>query len=256
MKNIAVVTGASGGLGKEFVKLLLNYSDIDEIYALARSGEKLNNLKAEYGKKIKPYIIDLSCINKIKAFGEYLKSNGVNIKFLINNAGYGKFGDYNDLSVDESVNMIDLNISAVVAMGLTCIPYMGKDSHIINIASQAGFQPLPYMNIYASTKAFVKNYSRGLNVELKDRGITVTAVCPGWIKTDFYKRADIGAKKNITDFSFMTTPERVAKQALKDVQRGKDISVCGIYVNICRFLTKIFPEKLVMTVWIFMQKLR
>ena len=97
MKNIAVVTGASGGLGKEFVKLLLNYSDIDEIYALARSGEKLDNLKAEYGEKIKPYIIDLYCIDKIKVFGEYLKSNGVNIKYLINNAGYGKFGDYNDL---------------------------------------------------------------------------------------------------------------------------------------------------------------
>lgn len=255
MKNIAVVTGASGGLGKEFVKLLLNYPDIDEIYVLARSEEKLDILKTEYGEKIKPYIIDLSCIDKIKEFEEYLKSNNVKIKFLINNAGYGKFGDYNDLSLDESINMIDLNVSAVVAMGLTCIPYMERNSHIINIASQAGFQPLPYMNIYAATKAFVKNYSRALNIELKDKGITVTAVCPGWIKTDFYKRADIGAKKNITDFSFMTTPYRVAKQALKDAFKGKDVSVCGMYVNLCRLMTKIFPEKLVMRVWLFMQKL-
>ena len=91
--------------------------------------------------------------------------------------------------------MINLNISAVVALGLYCIPYMKPGSHIINIASQASFQPLPYQNIYSSTKAFVRNYTRALNVELKDRRITATAVCPGWIDTGLYERGLIGAKK-------------------------------------------------------------
>lgn len=83
--------------------------------------------------------------------------------------------------------MIHVNIDAVVAMGLVCIPYMKKGSHLINIASQASFQPLPYQNIYSSTKSFVRNYSRALNVELKEKGIYVTAVCPGWIKQTFIR---------------------------------------------------------------------
>ena len=81
-----------------------------------------------------------------------------------------------------------MNIDAVVAMGLVCIPYMKKGSHLINIASQTSFQPLPYQNIYSSTKSFVRNYSRALNVELKEKLFMFTAVCPGWIKTDLYKR--------------------------------------------------------------------
>jgi len=92
--------------------------------------------------------------------------------------------------------MIDLNISGVVAMGLVCIPHMKKGSHILNIASQASFQPLPYQNIYSSTKAFVRNYTRALNVELREKGITATAVCPGWMKTGLYDRGIIDAKKS------------------------------------------------------------
>ena len=102
--------------------------------------------------------------------------------------------------------MIDLNISAVVALGLVCIPYMEKGSHIINIASQASFFPLPYQNIYSSTKAFVRNYTRALNVELKSRGIYATAVCPGWMKTGLFDRGLIGAKNGTNKFSGMVTP--------------------------------------------------
>ena len=84
--------------------------------------------------------------------------------------------------------MIDLNIRALVAMGLICLPYMPKGAHLINIASQASFFPLPYQNIYSSTKAFVRHYTRALNVELKDKGVSATAVCPGWISTGLFER--------------------------------------------------------------------
>jgi len=94
--------------------------------------------------------------------------------------------------------MIDLNISSVVAMELVCIPYMTQGSHIINIASQAAFQPLPHQNIYSSTKSFVRNYTRALNVELKDKGITATAVCPGWMKTGLFDMA-VAAKNKKAD---------------------------------------------------------
>ena len=256
MKNIAIVTGASSGLGKEFVKLLVNNKDIDNIYVLARNQDKLNKLKADYGNKIIPYPADLSDINNIKAFGKHLEQESVNIKVLINNAGFAKFCSYDDISVEESLNMINLNVSGVVAMGLVCIPFMSKGSHIINIASQASFQPLPYQNIYSSTKSFVKNYSRALNVELKEKGITVTAVCPGWIKTNLYDRGCINAKKATTNFVHMVTPDVVAKKALKDAYKNKDISLYGIYVNACGILSKLLPERLVMKIWLLQQKIK
>jgi len=195
----------------------------------------------------------LSNPNNIKNFGDFLKRENSNIKILINNAGFAKFCSYNDISIDETLNMINLNISGVVAMGLVCIPFMSKGSHIINIASQASFQPVPYQNVYSATKSFVKNYSRALNVELKEKGIIVTAVCPGWIKTNLFDRGCINAKKGTKKFAYMAMPDIVAKKALKDAYNNKDISVYGLYVNTCRFLSKILPEKLVMKIWLMMQ---
>jgi short-subunit dehydrogenase len=256
MKNTAIVTGASSGLGKEFVKLLIDDKNIDEILVLARSKDKLDKLKVDYGNKIKPYPIDLSDTNNIKTFGKYLEEEKVNIALLINNAGFAKFCSYDDISIDESLNMINLNVSGVVAMGLVCIPFMNKNSHIINIASQASFQPLPYQNVYSSTKVFVKNYSRALNVELKEKGISVTAVCPGWIKTNLFERGCINAKKGTTKFAYMVTPDVIAKKALKDAYKNKDISVYGLYVNFCRFLSKFLPEKVVMKIWLSQQGIK
>ena len=255
-KKTAIVTGASSGLGKEFVRLLVCDEKFDEIYVLSRNEEKLNNLKAEFGEKIKPYIIDLSDIEKIKNFGRFIEEQNVEIKLLINNAGFAKFCSYDEISLDESINMINLNISGVVAMGLVCIPFMEKCSHIINISSQAAFQPVPYQNIYSSTKSFVKNYSQALNTELKEKGIKVTAVCPGWIKTNLFERACINAKKAPKRFEFMVKPEIIAEQALKDAYAGKDISIYGFYVNFCRLFSKFMPEKWVMKVWLFMQGIK
>ena len=194
-KNIAIVTGASSGLGKEFVKLLSVKKGLDEIWIISRNEEKLKKIQKRYGEKIVVYPMDLSSLENIKTFGENPSLKNCNIRYLINNAGFAKFCSYDDISIDESINMIDLNISGVVAMGLVCIPHMKKGSHILNIASQASFQPLPYQNIYSSTKAFVRNYTRALNVELREKGITATAVCPGWMKTGLYDRGIIDAKK-------------------------------------------------------------
>lgn len=175
------------------------------------------------------------------------------IKYLINNAGFAKFCSYDDITIEESLNMIDLNISAVVAFGLICIPYMEKGSHIINIASQSSFFPLPYQNIYSSTKAFVRNYSRALNVELQEKQITATAVCPGWMKTELFDRGIVGAKKGTNKFSGMVTPDVVAKKALDDVRKGKDISVYGIYVKFTHLLSKLTPQKMMMKIWLMQQ---
>ena len=253
MKKIAIITGASTGLGREFVKLINDKNEIDEIWAIARHEDKLSKLRKQMGKKIKPISMDVSNRTQIEKFGKILTESNVEVRYLINNAGYAKFCSYGDLGVEESLNMIDLNIGGVVAMGLVCIPYMPKGSHIINIASQAAFQPLPYQNLYSSTKAFVRNYTRALNVELKDRGITATAVCPGWIKTNLYDRADIGASKATKRFCGMTTPDKVAKKAMTDANRGKDISIYSLYVNFCHIGAKLLPQQVMMKLWLIQQ---
>ena len=254
-KNIAIVTGASSGLGKEFVKLLSAKKGLDEIWIISRNEEKLKKIQKRYGEKIVVYPMDLSSLENIKTFGENPSLKNCNIRYLINNAGFAKFCSYDDISIDESINMIDLNISGVVAMGLVCIPHMKKGSHILNIASQASFQPLPYQNIYSSTKAFVRNYTRALNVELREKGITATAVCPGWMKTGLFDRGVIGAQKGTNHFSGMVTPDVVAAKALRDAKKENDISVYGLYVKTTHLLSKFIPQKLMMKVWLRQQKI-
>lgn len=253
MKKIAIITGASTGLGREFVKLINDRNEIDEIWAIARHQDKLDHLRRQMGAKIRPISMDVSNRKRIEEFGFMLSESGAEVHYLINNAGYAKFCSYDDLNVEESLNMIDLNIGGVVAMGLVCIPSMPSGSHIINIASQAAFQPLPYQNLYSSTKAFVRNYTRALNVELKDRGITATAVCPGWLKTHLYERANIGAAKATRRFCGMTTPDKVAKKAMADADCGKDISIYSLYVNFCHIGAKLLPQKLMMKFWLMQQ---
>lgn len=252
-KQIAIVTGASKGLGKEFVRLLVKENDITEIWAFSRNRDKLQQLSIEFGNKIRIIPMDLSNRNCFKELETLLKNEMAVIKYLINNAGFAKFCSYDDITIEESLNMIDLNISAFVALGLICIPYMEKGSHIINIASQASFFPLPYQNIYSSTKAFVRNYTRALNVELQEKQITATAVCPGWMKTELFDRGIVGAKKGTNKFSGMVTPDVVAKKALNDAKKGKDISVYGIYVKFTHLMSKLTPQKMMMKIWLMQQ---
>ena len=254
-KNIAIVTGASSGLGKEFVKLLSAKKGLDEIWIISRNEEKLKRFNNDTEKRSLS-IRWTSPLENIKTFfGKNPSLKNCNIRYLINNAGFAKFCSYDDISIDESINMIDLNISGVVAMGLVCIPHMKKGSHILNIASQASFQPLPYQNIYSSTKAFVRNYTRALNVELREKGITATAVCPGWMKTGLYDRGIIDAKKAATNFTNMVTPDVVAKKALTDAEHGKDMSVYSTYVKTCHTIAKLLPQKTMMKLWLIQQRL-
>ncbi len=252
-KTIAVITGASGGLGKEFVRILSDKRELDEIWAIARNESKLNELKTLYGNKVIVFSHDLSDKNFVCEFESKIKDANAEIKYLINNAGFAKFCSYNDISVAESLNMIDLNVSAAVAMGLICIPYIKRNGHIINIASQSAFQPLPYLNIYSATKAFLRNYTRALNVELKDRGITATAVCPGWMNTGLLDRGAIGASHTVTNFAGMASTAAVAQKAIKDADKGKDMSVYGAYTKFCHLVAKLLPQKIMIKLWMHQQ---
>lgn len=254
-RSVAIVTGASGGFGKEFVRLLLAEDTLDEIWVIARSGEKLQKLKDELGSRIVAVPMDLTDSEARKRFAEKLETEDVVIRFLVNNAGYAKFCSYDELGVEESLDMLELNCNAVVAMGLYCIPHMERGSHILNIASLASFQPLPYLNLYSASKVFVRNYSRALHMELKERGVTVTAVCPGWMDTALYERADIGADHTIRIFRGMEDPKRMAEKAFRDAKKGKDISVPGMYTKFCYAASKVFPQKWMMKLWLKQQNM-
>lgn len=255
MTKIAIVTWASSGLWKIFVDFLNKEKDINQIWVLARSKDKLEELADKYWDKILPYVIDLSNHDEIIRFSKKLESADVNIWYLVNNAWFWKFWSSMEVPLDDSLNMIDLNIKAVISMCNICIPYMKKWDHIINIASVASFMPIPYMNAYAATKVFVRNYSRALNVELKESWISVTAVCPLWMKTNFMKVWDIWLKKAPKVYKPTLDPKAVVEKAVEDAKKWKDMSVYSGYSKIMRVLSLIIPDKMLMNMWLKMQKL-
>ncbi|MFT8315382.1 MAG: SDR family NAD(P)-dependent oxidoreductase [Clostridium sp.] len=245
-KKIAIVTGASGGIGKEITKLLIQ-EEVDEVWALARNIEKLIALKRELGDKIITISKDLSQSEDLISIGKMLEEQKPIITFLINNAGVARMGNYDDFQVKEIEDTIKINCSALAILCTLCIPYMRRGSKILNISSASSFQPLPYLNLYAATKVFERAYSRALNIELKKKGITVTAVCPSWVDTDLLIKELNGRK---VKFPGIVSAEKVAKKALRDAKMGKDMSVCTLYVKYLHILAKILPQKLIMNVWV------
>ena len=245
MKKIAILTGATGGLGREFLKQILK-EDIDEVWAIARNQLRLTELRKEYSDKVLPISLDLSELSSIEHLQSMLEEKKPFVSYLINNAGLAKMGKYSEFSLDEIDKTINVNCKAPVMLTQICIPYMGKDSKIMNISSASAFQPNPYINLYAASKAFERNYSRALNVELKGTGIKAIAVCPGWIDTDMLQK-EINGKK--VKFPGLVTPDRVVTQAIRDAKKGKDMSVCSLYVKYQHLFVKLYPQRLVMKIW-------
>ncbi len=245
MKKIAILTGATGGLGREFLKHILN-EEIDEVWTIARNEQRLSELHGQYGEKVVPISIDLSKMQELEQIRHLLDEKKPQVTYLINNAGLAKMGKYNDFSIEEIDKTINVNCKAPVMLAQICIPYMGKGSRILNISSASAFQPNPYINLYAASKAFERNYSRALNVELNGTGITSTAVCPGWIDTELLQK-EINGKK--VKFPGLVTQDRVVKQAIKDAKEGKDMSVCSMYVKCQHVYVKLLPQRLVMKIW-------
>ena len=185
--------------------------------------ERLEELKNQIPFPLRPIALDLSDTASYETYAALLASEDPEITLLINCSGFGKFCATLDVPLSENLNMVDLNCKAVMAMCQHSIPYMPKGARIINIASVAAFQPIPYINVYGATKAFVLSYSRALNRELKSRDVTVTAVCPFWTKTEFFNRA-IAKDKNavVKKYVAMYVPEQIVKRAFRDAKKGRD----------------------------------
>ena len=178
MKKIAVITGASSGMGKRFAETVDRYGTFDEVWVIARHEAQLEALRATVPFSVRVLALDLTDRGSFDVYAAALAETPVEVGLLMNCSGYGKFSAVLDTPLAVNLNMTDLNCQAVVAMCQITAPYMPRGSQIINIASVAAFQPIPYIDIYGATKAFVLSFSRALNRELKSRGIGVMAVCP------------------------------------------------------------------------------
>lgn len=254
--NIAIVTGASSGMGKEFVLQLGSYVQVDEIWVIARRENALEALKTECATPIRPIVLDLCQESSFGAFRDILEAEKPNVKLLVNAAGFGKFGAFHKVSVEDDCRMIDLNCKALVAMTRLTLPYMAQGSHILQLDSLSAFQPVPYITTYGASKAFVLSYSRSMNQELKNRGIRMMAMNPGWVKTEFFDHAfQTNDGSEVQHFDRLYEAKDVVATGLKDLYKSKkDVSIHGFPVRMQVRMVKLLPHSLVMKIWLNQQK--
>ena len=249
MKDIAIVTGASSGIGKSYVKLLAqDKSSYERIFIVARREDKLNELKDELkDDRIVPVVSNLASSSFMDDMSSCL-SGEYNVKLLINCAGLGKRALLEEQSAEDLAATLDVNCRALTLLCRGAIPYMKEGSGIINVASSAAFLPQPTFTVYAASKSYVTSFSRALNVELKSSGIKVTAVCPGPVNIAFQSNATGGKTSEFTGFRklIVADPDKLAQASLAAHKRGRCLYVYGISQKLLHIVSKIVPISLIL----------
>lgn len=255
--KIAVVTGASSGLGREYVQLIAQKGVVDEIWVVARRRDRIEQLAAACPLNLRLFPLDLTDESSFTTLEEALTTQQADVRLLINCAGFGKFGDYAALSQQDSMDMIDLNCKAVVQSTLTVLPFMSRGARILQVSSSSAFQPLPSLNVYAATKAFVLQYSRALRWELFGRGIGVTAVCPYWIRdTEFISIAKEHASSDaVRSFPFASRAACVARRSLRHSRLNLPVSTPSAVALLQRMAGKLIPRELIILFWQLFRRL-
>ncbi len=252
-QKIAIITGSSSGIGKAFLELLANdkgefyKTPFDEIWAVARRADALNELaRSVTNVKVVPVVADLASDSGIKTIEDKLKAEEPSVGLLINSAGMGIKGKVMDKSPDALSDTIAINCSALSRLIRITVPYMkneGVRPAIINIASSAGFLPQPNFAAYAASKSYVISFSRAMSYELKPLGISVTAICPGPVRTDFQRRATEGKETDFTDWrkNFVADPVKLARASLKASLKGKRMVSYPFSQKFLHLASKIIP---------------
>lgn len=249
-----IITGASSGMGREFVLQAAARGDLDELWVIARRADRLEQLRQEVSIPLTILPLDLTQEESFARYEALLAEKQPQVTLLINASGFGKFGRYDEIPLQDSLDMIDLNCKALVRMTQLTLPYLARGAHVIQVDSLSAFQPVPYLGVYGATKAFVLSYSRSLNAELAPRGIHMMAFCPGWVKTEFFDHAEQTSKTAVTYFNQLFTAREVVACALKDSARGRDVCVPGFRIKAQVLLTKLLPHRLVIKIWMKQQK--
>ncbi len=246
--DIAVVTGASSGLGEEFVKSIADlFSELDEIWIIARRKERLEKLSEKINIKCRIIECDLTKPEDINNYSDLLKETDANVKILINNAGFGKLGNFCEIPTSTNCGMIDLNCRAVTEMSQITLPYMKEHSFIVNVCSIAAFVPNTRLTVYSSTKAYIMSFSKALRRELKSRKINVLALCPGPMDTEFLAIADIPpGKSRVFDLLPHIKPDKAALGALNAAKNGRGIYTPHLFFKFYRIMAKFIPHGIMM----------
>ena len=242
----AIITGASSGLGQEFVRQLADvFPEIESYWLIARRADRLEELAGSLpDKQVECLALDLCDLMSFSTLQEKLTAERPEVALLINNAGCGYLGNLGEMPTATQTRMVDLNLRALTAMTNMVIPFMDKGSRILNVSSIASFCPNPRMTVYSASKAYVSSFTVGLAEELKPKGITATAVCPGPMKTEFLDAGGITGNSK----TFATLPYcdqvRVAGGALRAAKAGRTIYTPKLFYKFYRVLAKVTPVKL------------
>ena len=247
--KIVMVTGASSGIGAEFVRQIdQSFNRIDEIWMIARNVDKMEEIASTLQNHTRIIGLDLEQEEQRNQLQLLMEKETPNICMLVNCAGFGLMGDFEQLDMKEQLNMVELNCKALTAVTYMSIPYMVRNGRILQLASAAAFVPQAHFAVYAATKSYVLSFSRALQEELIPKEIFVTAVCPGPVDTPFFDRAETNGQTLALKKNFSVSAEMVVKDALIASKRRKTVAVCSFWMKMFRILCKIVPHGLILEI--------
>src|SRR5437879_358544 len=253
----ALITGASAGIGREFARQLA--SRARTLVLIARREQRLNELREELQNRsaqlsIQVRVVDLSEKSQIDELVRWLQENKIDIDFLINNAGIGDQGPFATIEPGRLNAMIQINITALTLFTRKLLPQMisQKRGAILNVSSSAGFLPIPAFNVYAATKAYVTSFSESLRAEVRGSGVTVTALCPGPVRTEFQRVAQRSDNEpdSAPEFVYVSV-EKTVRDALAAVEADRPLLIPGLVMKIAMFLVRITPMSILRLAWRF-----
>lgn len=242
--DIAVVTGASSGLGTQFVKgIAERYPHLDEIWMIARRKEKMEELASEVSVKTRIISLDLGADESYEKLKEMLARYNPNIQLLINNAGYEKSGEFMRLDERDIQNMIAVNIKGMTMVQRICLSYMPQNSFTIMTCSVTAFAPIPYEAVYSASKKYMYYLAKALRYELKQKGVNILLLCPGNMDTEMNPKGQFRQSEKIGALPYLDMKEVVQKSLIK-AEKGQAVYTPGIFYKLFRLSGKMIPSSM------------
>lgn len=246
--DIAIITGASSGLGVEFLSAVdENYPELEEIWIIARRTERLEKLVNEQNRiKLRPVVLDLTNEESYLKLEQMLKNENPNIQVLINNAGVERYGRFDEMSASDIQGMIQLNVIAMTMVNRLCLPHMKAGSIEVITCSVSSFAPVPAQAVYSATKVYVRFFARALQKEMKKNKVNILILCPGNMDTEMNQKENPNTDK-IGRLPYLDM-KVITRKSLEMAQKGKDLYIPGTFYKCYRVISKLLPSRLLMRI--------